>query len=57
MGDEGDNIAGVPGVKGYKDGKPEESLFNTPYGIAATPDGIVYVADTYNYVIRVIAIQ
>lgn len=50
-------IAGVPGVKGYKDGKPEESLFNSPYGIAATPDGIVYVADTYNYVIRVIAIQ
>lgn len=50
-------IAGVPGVKGYKDGKPEESLFNSPYGIAATPDGIVYVADTYNYVIRVVAIQ
>ena len=50
-------MAGVPGVKGYKDGKPNEALFNTPYGIAATPDGIVYVADTYNYVVRVIAIQ
>ena len=50
-------LAGVPGVKGYKDGKPNEALFNSPYGIAATPDGIVYVADTYNYTIRVIAIQ
>lgn len=50
-------LAGVPGQKGYKDGKPNESLFNSPYGIAATPDGIVYVADTYNYVIRSIAIQ
>jgi len=50
-------LAGVPGKKGYKDGKPEESLFNTMYDVAATPDGIVYVADTYNYVIRCIAIQ
>ena len=50
-------LAGVPGVKGYKDGKPNEALFNSPYGIAATPDGIVYVADTFNYTVRVIAIQ
>ncbi|MDP4205404.1 MAG: IPT/TIG domain-containing protein [Bacteroidota bacterium] len=50
-------LAGVPGVKGYKDGKPKEALFNSPYGITATPDGIVYVADTYNYVVRCIAIQ
>lgn len=50
-------MAGVPGQIGYRDGKPEESLFNTPYGVSATPDGIVYVADTYNYVVRCIAIQ
>lgn len=49
--------AGVPGQSGYRDGKPKESLFNTPYDIAATPDGILYVADTYNYLIRCIAIQ
>ena len=50
-------LAGVPGTKGYKDGKPEEALFNSPYGLCVTPDGIVYVADTYNYVVRCISIQ
>ncbi|MDO5570684.1 MAG: IPT/TIG domain-containing protein [Bacteroidales bacterium] len=50
-------LAGVPQQRGYKDGKPKEAQFNTPYGVAATPDGIVYVADVYNYVIRCIAIQ
>lgn len=50
-------FAGVPGQSGYKDGKPKESLFNSPYDVTASPDGILYVADTYNYVIRCIAIQ
>ena len=50
-------FAGVPGESGYKDGKPQEALFNKPYDVAATPDGILYVADTYNYLIRCIAIQ
>lgn len=50
-------LAGVPGVIGYKDGKPREALFNTPQGIAVTPDGIIYVGDCFNYVIRCIAIQ
>ncbi|WP_255417362.1 IPT/TIG domain-containing protein [Proteiniphilum sp. X52] len=50
-------LAGVPGSKGYKDGKPKEALFNSPYGLASTPDGIIYVADTFNYVIRCISIQ
>ena len=50
-------FAGVPGESGYKDGKPQEALFYKPYDVAATPDGILYVADTYNYLIRCIAIQ
>jgi len=50
-------IAGQPAVKGYKDGKPSESLFNSPYGIYSTTDGILYVADTFNRLIRCIAIQ
>ena len=50
-------IAGVPGVKGYRDGEPKESLFNSPYGVCATTDGILYVADTFNRVVRCIAIQ
>lgn len=50
-------VAGVPGQKGYKDGKPSEALFNTPYDVAVTPDGILYVADTDNNRVRCIAIQ
>lgn len=49
--------AGVPGEKGYRDGKPGEALFNMPYDVASTPDGILYVADVNNYLIRCIAIQ
>jgi hypothetical protein len=48
--------AGSP-VYGYRDGKPEEALFYRPYDITATYDGLIYVADTYNYVVRCISIQ
>lgn len=50
-------VAGVPGKAGYKDGKPREALFDTPYDVAVTPDGILYVADTGNKRVRCIAIQ
>jgi DNA-binding beta-propeller fold protein YncE len=50
-------IAGVPGTKGYKDGDPKEAQFNRPYGVAATSDGLIYVADQVNRVVRCIAIQ
>lgn len=48
--------AGEP-VSGYRDGKPEEALFNRPYDITATYDGLIYVADTFNRVVRCISIQ
>lgn len=48
--------AGSP-VSGYRDGKPEEALFNRPYDITATYDGLIYVADTFNRVVRCISIQ
>jgi hypothetical protein len=50
-------IAGIAGTAGYRDGKPLESLFNRPYGVTATSDGLIYVADQVNRVIRCIAIQ
>lgn len=50
-------VAGVPGVSGYRDGKPKEALFNMPYDVAVTPDGILYVADTGNNRVRCVAIQ
>ncbi|MDR0698199.1 MAG: IPT/TIG domain-containing protein [Tannerella sp.] len=50
-------IAGRPGVRGYKDGDPKEAEFNRPYCVSATSDGLLYVADMQNRVIRCIAIQ
>lgn len=53
-------FAGPPAgdaVSGYRDGKPEEALFNRPYDITATYDGLIYVADTFNRVVRCISIQ
>jgi hypothetical protein len=44
-------------AKGYRDGKPNEALFNRPYDVTATYDGLLYVADTFNYVVRCISIQ
>lgn len=50
-------FAGKPGVSGYKDGAPKESEFNSPYSVTSTSDGILYVADMQNRVIRSIAVQ
>lgn len=50
-------FAGKPGVSGYKDGAPKDSEFNSPYSVTSTSDGILYVADMGNRVIRSIAVQ
>ena len=42
------------GATGYSGdgGPPTSATFNNPFGIAAGPSGEIYVADTYNHVIR-----
>src|ERR1035438_1869146 len=37
---------------GYLDGTGTGAQFNTPYGVAVDTSGNVYVADSFNYVIR-----
>ncbi len=37
---------------GLKDGKAQDALFHEPQDVAVTEDGILYVADTLNHVIR-----
>jgi len=46
-----ERVAGT-GEKGQKDGPASEATFDGPKGIVATPEGIVYVADTENNTIR-----
>lgn len=50
-------VAGVCGQSGYAgDGGPAtEALFYDPFGIEVAEDGTLYIADTYNNVIRRVA--
>jgi hypothetical protein len=47
-------LAGKPGVKSYQDGDAGLACFNTPSGVVAGLDGVVYVADCDNHCIRMI---
>ncbi|WP_308467931.1 type IV pilin protein [Rathayibacter soli] len=42
------------GTAGYADGTGTATQFSNPYGVAVDASGNVYVADTYNYSIRII---
>jgi len=50
-------FAGTPGVTGITDGPGSTALFNFPCGIAMDPSGNLWVADTYNSIIRKITPQ
>jgi sugar lactone lactonase YvrE len=47
-------LAGTIGGPGYIDGSGSAAMFDQPCGIAVDDDGIVYVSDTGNDVIRVV---
>lgn len=38
--------------RGYSDSTASEALLNYPMGVAVGPDGTIYIADTYNHVVR-----
>ncbi len=48
-------LAGSPGVLGSADGLGADARFTYPFGVAVDSGGTVYVADTYNHLIRRIA--
>jgi sugar lactone lactonase YvrE len=45
------------GTAGYVDGPAAKAQFNGPIGLAVSPAGDIYVADTYNDVIRMITTE
>ena len=49
-------IAGTCGVEGYDgdEGPADEALLSRPEGISVDGEGNVYIADTYNHVIRIV---
>ncbi|ETW08218.1 hypothetical protein, variant 1 [Aphanomyces invadans] len=47
----------APPQPGLADGSPNNSTFDSPMGIAVTPQGVVFVADTGNHVIRRIGLD
>ncbi|WP_161992021.1 IPT/TIG domain-containing protein [Flagellimonas algicola] len=50
-------IAGVPESEGHNDGPGDGAQFNSPVGVLSGGEGEIYVADTYNHVIRKIIID
>jgi DNA-binding beta-propeller fold protein YncE len=44
-------VAGA-GTRGFRDGNPDQALFNEPEAVAIDWEGNLYVADTMNHVIR-----
>src|SRR6185503_14260252 len=50
-------FAGKSGIRGYKDGKIGESLFNFPRGICLDKEGNLLVVDSGNHCIRKINIS
>lgn len=48
-------LAGFAGNADYADGSATSARFNQPLGLAVAPDGTVFVADSGNHLIRVIA--
>ena len=51
-----DTFAGVCGERGFSGdtGPANEALLNRPFGVEVDADGLVYISDTYNSVIRVV---
>ena len=47
-------VAGGAGLPGFADGPASTARFRDPAGIAAAPDGVIYVADAGNNRIRVV---
>jgi len=48
-------LAGSAGNADYTDGSTSAARFNQPLGLAIAPDGTVFVADSGNHLIRIIA--
>jgi hypothetical protein len=52
-----ETVIGIPGLAGYQDGAKEDALFNNLHGIVTDAEGIIYVSDHGNKVVRRIAIE
>ena len=48
-------FAGAPGNADYADGSASDARFNQPLGLTVASDGSVFVADSGNHLIRIIA--
>jgi sugar lactone lactonase YvrE len=50
-------LAGAPGTFGTADGPAAQARFNAPNGLAVDATGAIYIADTQNHTIRLLAVN
>lgn len=50
-------VVGLQGIRGYKDGSPDEAQFSQPGGVGIDDDGVIYIADYNNKCIRKLSIE
>lgn len=50
-------LVGYGGKAGYKDGNPDDALFNLPSGVTIDKDYVIYIADAGNNCIRKLSIE
>ncbi len=46
------SVVAGSGQKGLKDGAARNAEFNSPHNLVVAPDGMIYVADTFNHCVR-----
>jgi hypothetical protein len=52
-----ETILGIPGLRGFQNGKKEDALFDNPHGMAIDSEDIIYIGDLMNNRIRRIAVE
>ncbi len=45
-------LAGGPDKKGHRDGDAAQAMFNSPHGVAVSPDGVIAVASASSHVVQ-----
>ncbi|MDR1222209.1 MAG: IPT/TIG domain-containing protein [Tannerella sp.] len=52
-----ETVIGIPGVAGKQNGKKENATFSAPHGLVTDSEGVIYVGDHSNSLVRRVAVE